>query len=331
MGVKILFLYLLRLTILLLSLITLGCHVAQLILLNQISGTGEWWPGFTPYILYYVGPIVSILSATVLLVVGCVSSKSLWSDRITGCINVLLFIAIIVYNSLTSGTIPWTGSVANSNMSTMKGYVTYCSNYSDSLMSSRCWLTNGTWLGMIIVGFLWFLLALYAFILRTADVYSEDYDTYDFKDDVPMVKSATDVTALGSNAGVPEVPKHGSMMNPYIIPHHGYVNQSQETHYYPTQGAHGYDYNNSGSDVYRNTTSIENQNYYTASPLQQQQQQTPDSAFIRPRRLSKTYIEEADEDGSDQAFQSNAATTQATGSSVQQSPHSYESHHHSQK
>lgn len=90
------------------------------------------------YILYYVGPIVSILSATVLLVVGCVFSKSLWSDRITSCINLLLFIAIIVYNSLTSGTVPWMGSASNSNTSTMKGYVTYCSNYSDSLMSNRC-------------------------------------------------------------------------------------------------------------------------------------------------------------------------------------------------
>lgn len=90
------------------------------------------------YILYYVGPIVSILSATVLLVVGCVFSKSLWSDRITSLINLLLFIAIIVYNSLKSGTIPWTGSVSNSLTSTMKGYVTYCPNYSDSIMSNRC-------------------------------------------------------------------------------------------------------------------------------------------------------------------------------------------------
>ncbi|EPB82290.1 hypothetical protein HMPREF1544_10970 [Mucor circinelloides 1006PhL] len=313
MGVKILFLYLLRLLILLTSLGTLGCHVAQLILLNQVSGTGEWWPDFVPYILYYVGPIVSILSATVLLIVGCVFSKSLWSDRITSCINLLLFIAIIVYNSLTSGTVPWMGSVSNSNTSTMKGYVTYCSNYSDSLMSNRCWLTNGTWLGMVIVGFLWLLLGLYALILKNSDVYSEDYDTYDFKDDVPMAKTATDTTAVGRSSGIPEPPKHTSMMSPYMIPHRDFANQSQETYYYSTQGTPVYDYNN--SDIYMNSMPVEDHSLYKATSPLQQQYQSPANGFERQRKVSKTYLEE--EDGE-------LAPPSASAHSQEQPPHSYD-------
>ncbi|KAL7310378.1 hypothetical protein PS15m_009889 [Mucor circinelloides] len=313
MGVKILFLYLLRLLILLISLGTLGCHVAQLILLNQVSGTGEWWPDFVPYILYYVGPIVSILSATVLLVVGCVFSKSLWSDRITSCINLLLFIAIIVYNSLTSGTVPWMGSASNSNTSTMKGYVTYCSNYSDSLMSNRCWLTNGTWLGMVIVGFLWLLLGLYALILKNSDVYSEDYDTYDFKDDVPMAKTATNTTAVGRSSSIPEPPKHTSMMSPYMIPHRDFANQSQETYYYSTQGTPAYDYNN--SDIYMNSMPVEDHSLYKATSPLQQQYQSPANGFERQRKVSKTYLEE--EDGE-------LAPPSASAHSPEQPPHSYD-------
>jgi hypothetical protein len=72
------------------------------------------------------------------LLFACFAQKSLWSDRILCVINLLLSIAIIVYNSLQSGTIPWTGSVAKPFKSNMKGFVTYCPNYHDSLSSIRC-------------------------------------------------------------------------------------------------------------------------------------------------------------------------------------------------
>lgn len=78
------------------------------------------------------------MSATALLLIGCIGAKSLWSDRIVSVINLLLSIAIIVYNSLQSGTIPWTGAVTKPFESTMKGFVTYCSDYDDTLNSIRC-------------------------------------------------------------------------------------------------------------------------------------------------------------------------------------------------
>ncbi|KAI8373555.1 hypothetical protein EDC96DRAFT_424027, partial [Choanephora cucurbitarum] len=140
------------------------------------------------YTLYYVGSIVSILSVTFLLIFSLMS-KSLWSDRIASLINLSLCIAVAVYTSLKSGTVPWTGSVSSSFDSSMQGYVSYCSSYSDTVLSNRCWLTNGTWLGIIIIGFLWLILALYSFILKNSEIYDEDYDTYDFKQDVPMANT----------------------------------------------------------------------------------------------------------------------------------------------
>lgn len=169
---------------------------------------------------------------------------------------------------------------------------------------------------MVVVGFLWLLLALYAFILKNSDIYSEDYDTYDFKDDVPMAKTVTDTTAVGGSSGIPEPPKHNSMMNPYMIPHRDYANQSQETYYYSTQGTPAYDYNN--RDVYRNSMPVEDQNLYKpTSPLQQY----PANGFERQRKVSKTYIEEENE-------LPPPSTTQSADSSAQQPPHSYDGHHH---
>jgi hypothetical protein len=170
---------------------------------------------------------------------------------------------------------------------------------------------------MVVVGFLWLLLALYAFILKNSDIYSEDYDTYDFKDDVPMAKTVTDATAVGGNSGIPEPPKHNSMINPYMIPHRDYANQSQETYYYSTQGTPAYDYNN--TDVYMNSMPVEDHNLYKAtSPLQQY----PANGFERQRKVSKTYIEEEENELPP------PSTTQSADISVQQPPHSYDGHPH---
>lgn len=48
-------------------------------------------------------------------------------------------------------------------------------------------MTNGTWLGMIIYGFFWLLLLLYLMVLKNSDLNEDDYDAYDYKNDVPMV------------------------------------------------------------------------------------------------------------------------------------------------
>lgn len=168
---------------------------------------------------------------------------------------------------------------------------------------------------MVIVGFLWLLLGLYTLILKNSDVYAEDYDTYDFKDDVPMAKMATDSTAVGRSSGIPEPPKHTSMMSPYMIPHRDFANQSQETYYYSTQGTPVYDYNN--SDIYMNP--VEDHHLYKAtSPLQQQQQhQSPANGFERQRKVSKTYLEEEEQE---------LTPHSASAHSGEQPPHAYDGH-----
>ncbi|KAI9483081.1 MAG: hypothetical protein EXX96DRAFT_556759 [Benjaminiella poitrasii] len=187
MKVKLVLLYLLKFIILLLSLATLGCHVAQLILLNQTSGTGSWWPDYVPYTLYYVGTIFSTLSSTLSLFLNCIItlSKSLRCDCFISSINLLLFTAIITYNSLKSDMIPWTGLIETPFSANMKGYATYCTEYSNDNIAIRCWLSNGAWLGMVIVGFFWLLFLVYSILLiRQRDTTKNVY--YDFKNDVPM-------------------------------------------------------------------------------------------------------------------------------------------------
>lgn len=55
-------------------------------------------------------------------------------------------------------------------------------------------LTNGSWLGMVIYGFFWLLLVLYLFILKRSDLNNDDYDIYDYKNDVPMVNEPQTTT-----------------------------------------------------------------------------------------------------------------------------------------
>lgn len=51
---------------------------------------------------------------------------------------------------------------------------------------------NGSWLGMVIYGFFWLLSVLYFMILKKSDLNEDDYDIYDYKNDVPMVMNAPD-------------------------------------------------------------------------------------------------------------------------------------------
>lgn len=52
-------------------------------------------------------------------------------------------------------------------------------------------LTDGTWLGCIVIAGFWLILAFYVFAQSTSDIYDDDYDMYDFKDDVPMAVTTT--------------------------------------------------------------------------------------------------------------------------------------------
>jgi hypothetical protein len=90
------------------------------------------------YTLYYVGSIVSVLSATLLLILGLFNVKSVLGDRIVSFINLLLLIAIAVYNSLESHTVPWMGRVEYEFSSQIKGYAPYCSNYNSDNTFKRC-------------------------------------------------------------------------------------------------------------------------------------------------------------------------------------------------
>lgn len=66
--------------------------------------------------------------------------KSLLGDRVLSVINLLLFIAIVVYNTLEAGTVPWTGALLNKQFIApdTKGWANYCPNYTDQGIMIRC-------------------------------------------------------------------------------------------------------------------------------------------------------------------------------------------------
>lgn len=47
-------------------------------------------------------------------------------------------------------------------------------------------LTDGVWLGCIVVAAFWLILAIYVYAQSSSDIYDNDFDVYDYKDDVPM-------------------------------------------------------------------------------------------------------------------------------------------------
>lgn len=144
---------------------------------------------------------------------------------------------------------------------------------------------------MIVVGFFWLLLALYTIVQRDSDVYNEDYDTYDYKEDVPMAKRTP-----SSIQHLPVPPKHQSQQ-PYIsptVPHH---HQS----YTPPVQNNGYYYHQQQPQVY-DTTNDYNNDYYL-NPVQEEhmnnnvnyQQNDPlvnNVGYERSRKISKTYLDE---------------------------------------
>ncbi|ORY98708.1 hypothetical protein BCR43DRAFT_488020 [Syncephalastrum racemosum] len=191
MRFRVLLLILLRLFILVISAGALGCHIAQIILLQQYAngtqGVSNWWPRYVPFILYYVGSGFSLLSSLGLTLQSMTNYQTVASDRFFSIVNAALLVAVVVYNSLRSGVIPWTnGTDSDAPSMFNQGWATYCSVYSNNTSMNRCWLINGAWLGSIVLAFLWIVLAFYVFIQTRQDIYENDYDSYDFKADVPM-------------------------------------------------------------------------------------------------------------------------------------------------
>ncbi|ORZ16232.1 hypothetical protein BCR42DRAFT_32224 [Absidia repens] len=189
MGLRVFWLVLLRTLLVLTSIGTIGCHIAQVILL----GNQRWWPSNYAYILYFVGPGVSTLSSLALLFTMIFKIKSIRGDRILGCLNLALMIATVVIGAIKSGPVPWlpdnsTSSNNNSQLTasgpTSGGFQSNCGVYEkeDREIFNRCWLSNGMWIGSIVVAFFWLLLVLYVFIQRGSDIYDDDeYEVYDFK------------------------------------------------------------------------------------------------------------------------------------------------------
>ncbi|CAO3587104.1 unnamed protein product [Absidia cylindrospora] len=114
--------------------------------------------------------------------------RSIRGDRILGCLNLALMIATVVIGAIKSGPVPWL-PVSNNNSQvtasepTSGGFQSNCGIHEkDKEIFNRCWLSNGMWIGSIVVAFFWLLLVLYVFIQRGSDIYDDDeYEVYDFK------------------------------------------------------------------------------------------------------------------------------------------------------
>ncbi|CAO3611421.1 unnamed protein product [Mucor hiemalis] len=260
----------------------------------------------------------------ILLLLACFQAKSLIGDRVMSIINLLLFIAIVVYNSLQSGMIPWTGAVSKPFTSDAKGWASYCSNYGGTgLVSVRCWLQNGTWLGMIVVGFFWLILALYTVVQRNSDVYNEDYDAYDYKDDVPM--ATTRKSSSIQHVASPVPPKHLPYMSPTTPHHHSFVaNNSPEFYYQQQQQQPMYDTNNDyNNEYYLNPVQEEHMNnnsHHNMAYAQPVINDPNNNGYERSRKVSKTFL---DEEFSHHSHSNNNNSNISPSGSVQP-PHSYD-------
>lgn len=76
-----------------------------------------------------------------ILIAGCASSrKSLMGDRVLSIINLMLYIAIIAYNAMNVGTVPWTGTMPNKQFvaPNTHGWADYCANYTNEGIRDRC-------------------------------------------------------------------------------------------------------------------------------------------------------------------------------------------------
>ena len=138
---------------------------------------------------------------------------------------------------------------------------------------------------MIVTGFLWLLLALYSVVQRNSDIYNEDYDTYDYKEDVPMA---------ARNSSSIQQPQHPPYMSPTTPHHHVYNNtppvDNNQAYYYQQQPM--YDTNNDyNNEYYLNPVQEEHLNNHS-HPSQATAALEADNGYERSRKTSKTYLED---------------------------------------
>ena len=83
-----------------------------------------------------------ICSVALLIVAFMPNIRSIRGDRIISILCVALLIAVIIYGSLEATTVPWMPidqvDAQQSPLSSQKGFVTYCSDYSVPTIINRC-------------------------------------------------------------------------------------------------------------------------------------------------------------------------------------------------
>ncbi|SAL95669.1 hypothetical protein [Absidia glauca] len=219
MGIRVFWLTLLRILLVIISAGTLACHI----------GNKEWWPKNYAYILYFVGPGVSILSSLGLVLLT-ITVHSVHGDRVLGPLNLALMIATVVIGTLKSGPVPWQPPSNAPSLPDTIGFQSSCSTFRTDLpLYQRCWLSNGMWLGSIVTGALWLLLVLYVFIQRSSDIYHDDdaYEVYDFKNgsnDGAMGMAVTSPSSIKS----PPPPPHAQPTT--FDPHSTYYDPGYSQH-----------------------------------------------------------------------------------------------------
>lgn len=124
-------------------------------------------------------------------------------------------------------------------------------------------LVNGSWLGMVLYGFFWLVVALYSWIFL--DLEYDDYDSYDYKQDVPM----------SDNYAAPELPQHAQSPT------------SQDSFYYSSRGTPF----TAGYEIDRHPYYDDEQRYHDTN-----HQISP--FYSHSRRHSKTYLEEDNQSSS---------------------------------
>ncbi|KAI8089053.1 uncharacterized protein BX664DRAFT_332057 [Halteromyces radiatus] len=276
MGSRAFFLTLLRFLLVIVSVGTLVCHAVQIVKLNDNS----WFSKKNySYILYFVGPGVSTLSSLALVFSIICGIRSIRGDRFLGILNLALMIATVVVCTLKSGPVPWQANDEGSEGGP-NGFQSSCNGYQDSnsTLYIRCWLSNGAWIGSIVIAVFWLILLLYVFVQRSGDIYDDDeYEVYDFKNgshqhDIPMaVTSHSPILSPLKQQQQPSplLPAHPVMVNEYDHAHYdtGYMDYSQQQqaygyqpqqpytdhHYqqhYDPYGADGHIHNNGGKGYY---------------------------------------------------------------------------------
>ncbi|KAI9493123.1 hypothetical protein BDB00DRAFT_824496 [Zychaea mexicana] len=192
MRARVFWLAFFRFILLILSLAALACHIANIVLLTKQDDSGPWFPEHIPYVLYFVGPGVSVICSIALNMVSMSNVKSIRGDRTMGILNLALMIAVIVYNTLEGGVFPWIGGHDEDGPTTAnRGFAAYCMNWAESTTQYRCWLTDGVWLGCILIAAFWLFLIIFVYAQKSSDIYDDDYDVYDFKEDVPMAVTSS--------------------------------------------------------------------------------------------------------------------------------------------